>query len=302
LIGSAFAALAAARWIHFASVMLVFGAACFPFYAVPAPTTSPDLGRARGALQFAASIAFLSGIAWAAASLVNITGELASLFDGDALAAFLFETGFGKVWALRLLFLVAMLFAAFIGGRHLSARSRATAFIAVVAALLLVSQAWIGHPAASVGGERVVVMIGYALHVLGAGAWLGGLLPLLLILRAYPRGRRDHFIEFALRRFSMLGMFAIALIVAGGLINAWVRWNSLEVLVATAWGKVLIAKLLGFAVLVVLAAMNRFVLMQRLASDTSARDRLARNVLAEQAGGLAILAAAAILGILPPPA
>ncbi|MEA2862044.1 MAG: hypothetical protein QOC72_4083, partial [Methylobacteriaceae bacterium] len=31
---AAFAALAAARWIHFASVMLIFGASLFPFYAL----------------------------------------------------------------------------------------------------------------------------------------------------------------------------------------------------------------------------------------------------------------------------
>jgi putative copper resistance protein D len=125
---------------------------------------------------------------------------------------------------------------------------------------------------------------------------------LLLIIRAYPRGTRDHFVEFALRRFSTLGMFAIALILAGGLINAWARWNSLEDLVASAWGKVLIAKLLGFAILIALAAMNRFVLMQRFATDAPARNRLLRNVMAEQAGGVAILAAAAMLGVLPPPA
>ena len=104
-----------------------------------------------------------------------------------------------------------------------------------------------------------------------------------------------------LRRFSAVGMFAIAIILAGGLINLWARWNSLDALVASAWGKVVLAKVLGFVVLVVLAVMNRFVLMQRFAQAPS-RARLTRNIVAEQAGGLAILAAAAVLGILPPPA
>ena len=91
-----FAALAAARWIHFASVMLLFGASLFPFYALPAQTTSPELGRLPGALRLAALLAFLSGLAWAAASLVNITGDVDSLFDRESLAAFLFDTGFGN--------------------------------------------------------------------------------------------------------------------------------------------------------------------------------------------------------------
>src|SRR5947209_8510376 len=195
-----------------------------------------------------------------------------------------------------------MLVAAFFAGRDLLARNRATVLIAILAALLLVSQAWIGHPAASVGSERTLIVAGYALHVLGAGAWLGGLLPLLLIMRAYPHGTRDHLVEFALWRFSALGMLAIAAILAGGLINAWARWSSLDVVIASAWGKVLFAKLLGFAILIILAAMNRFILMPRFASDASARNRLLHNVIAEQVGGVAILAAAAMLGVLPPPA
>jgi copper resistance protein D len=295
-----FAALAAARWIHFASVMLLFGASLFPFYALPAQTISPELARARGVLRFAALLAFLSGIAWAAAALVNITGEIDSLFERETLAAFLFDTGFGKVWALRLLLLIATLFVAFTARADLCARNLSTALIAVLAALLLISQAWIGHPAASTGGERNVVILGYALHVLGAGAWLGALLPLWLIVRG--RNAYDRSVDIALRRFSAVGMFAIAIIFAGGLINLWARWNSLDALLASAWGKVLVAKLLGFIALVAVAIVNRFILMPRLPMQASPRIRLMRNVVAEQAGGLAILAAAAILGILPPPA
>ncbi|MEA2759832.1 MAG: copper resistance protein [Methylobacteriaceae bacterium] len=295
-----FAALAAARWIHFASVMLLFGASLFTFYALPAQTISPEPRRARGVLRVAALLAFVSGLAWAAASLVNITGEIDSLSDRETLAAFLFDTGFGKVWALRLLLLMATLLVAFIAGAGLCARNFATALIALLTALLLISQAWIGHPAASTGGERNAIILGYALHVLGAGAWLGGLLPLWLIVRV--RNAHDRSIDIALRRFSAVGMFAIAIILVGGLINLWARWNSLDALLASAWGKVLVAKLLGFIALVTIAIVNRFVLMPRLPMQGSPRARLMCNVLAEQAGGLAILAAAAILGILPPPA
>jgi putative copper resistance protein D len=303
LSGAAFAALATARWIQFASVMLLFGASLFPFYALPAATSSPLRASARSAVRIASMIAFLSGIAWAAASLVNITGEAASAFDRDALAAFLLDTGFGKIWVLRLFVLLAILLAGFVARENVGARNFPTALVALLSAFLLVSQAWIGHPAAGLGGERFIVIAGYALHVLGAGAWLGGLLPLGLMLRAHSADSiHPRALELALRRFSTLGMFAIAMILAGGLINAWARWSSLDVLVASAWGKVLVAKVLGFAALVALAAVNRFVLMPRLAANGSARTRLTRNVVAEQAGGLIILAAAAILGILPPPA
>jgi putative copper resistance protein D len=299
---AAFAALAGARWIHFGSVMLLFGASLFPFYAAPAMSSWPPCAGARSAFRAAALIAFLSGIAWAATSLVNITGDVGSLFDRDAVSGFLFDTGFGKVWALRLFLLLALLAVALVAGGHLAVRNFATALLALLSGFLLVSQAWLGHAAATLGVERLVVMAGYALHVLGAGAWLGGLVPLWVMLRGPSAdGARDGSVAFALYRFSTLGMFAIAMILAGGLINAWARWSSSDALLASAWGRVLIFKVLGFLVLVVLAAVNRFILMPRLAANTSVRLRLTRNVVVEQGAGLIILAAAAILGILPPP-
>jgi putative copper resistance protein D len=300
LIDTGFAALAAARWIHFAAVMLLFGASLFPFYALPLQSDLPELAPARGVLRVAALVAFVSGIAWVGASLVNITGEVDGLLDGDALAAFLFETGFGRIWMLRIVLLLALSIAAFSIRTDASERNPGTALIALLAALLLVSQAWIGHPAASTAAERPIVIAGYALHVLGAGVWLGALLPLWLMLRV--RNTHDDRIEIALHRFSAVGMFTIAIILAGGLINAWARWNSLDALVASAWGKVLLVKALGFACLVALAFANRFVLMPRLAAAGAVRARLTGNVIAEQAIGLAVLAAAAVLGILPPPA
>ena len=296
-----FAALAAARWIHFASVMLIFGGSLFPFYAVAAETAAPELAPARGLLRLAALIAFVSGIAWAGASLVNITGEANSLLDGQALSTFLFETGFGRVWLVRFAGLLVLLLAALSLRGDLRERNFGAVLITIIAALLLVSQAWIGHPAAATGEERNLIIAGYALHVLGAGAWLGGLMPLWLMLRE-PDRARDDVAEFALRRFSAVGMLAILGILAGGLINAWARWNSFDLVLASAWGRVLVVKAVGFAVLLAFAFANRFVLMPRLAETGALRANLARNVAAEQAVGLAVVAAAAVLGILPPPA
>jgi putative copper export protein len=62
------------------------------------------------------------------------------------------------------------------------------------------------------------------------------------------------------------------------------------------------AKVFVFMALIILAGANRFFLMPRLPSDGGVLERLARNVALEQACGLVILAAAAVLGILAPPA
>ena len=105
-----------------------------------------------------------------------------------------------------------------------------------------------------------------------------------------------------LERFSIVGMTAITAILAGGIVNAWARWNSLDALVASAWGEILLAKVVLFGALLAIAVVNRFVLMPRVPADDHVLERLARNVAVEQACGLVILAAAAMLGILAPPA
>jgi putative copper resistance protein D len=299
-----FAALAAARWLHFIAAILVFGASFFPFYAWGAGTSAPRsvLNPTRVVLRLAVLVTAASAIAWAGAVFINITGGIESLTDGDTLAAFFLETGFGKVWVLRFVLVAAILIIAF-GTDALFRRNFPSAVVAFLAALLLVSQAWIGHAAAASGTEAGLVILGYALHVLGAGAWLGGLVPLWLLLRE-RRGYRDAdelYIDAALHRFSRLATIAIGMILAGGVLNLAARWHSLDALLASTWGQLLIVKVVLFGVLLAFAIQNRFVLMPRLIIDTWARTRLVRNVLIEQLGAIAILGAASLLGLAAPP-
>ena len=120
MIDASFAALAAARWLHFLAAMLLFGAALFPFYAASDDlTASPAvLNSARRAVRVAAVLTAISAFAWAAILLITITGAADSLIDRDTLSAFFFDTGFGKVWALRLLLALAIPFVAFVAGKR----------------------------------------------------------------------------------------------------------------------------------------------------------------------------------------
>jgi putative copper resistance protein D len=301
-----FATLAAARWLHFVATMLLFGGSLFPFYAWGGGTSAPPsvINAMRVVLRFAVCIAALSAFIWAGALLVNISGDVGSLIDSETLSAFLFQTGFGKVWALRLLLVVATLIVAFAAKHMLFSRNFPTAFVAFFAALLLVSQAWIGHAVAASGEAASIGVAGYGMHVLGAGAWLGGLMPLWLLLK--DRGGRDApgeaNLRHALHRFSAVGVVAIAAILAGGLINVWGRWHSLDALLAGNWGRILAGKAFLFALLLGLAIQNRFFLMPQLGANSWTRARLTYNVGVEQVGALAILAASALLGITAPPA
>ena len=281
--------------------MLLFGASLFPFYAGRAGSgvLTRAAARLRSAFRWAAIAAVASGVAWAAASLVAAAGGFGDLIDRDTLASFFFETSFGSVWLFRFALLAALAVASFVAD-DIGRRNATTACIGLVAALLLITQARIGHPAASTGTEGAFVTAGYAAHVIGAGAWLGGLLPLWLLVRDRTAMEADdQAITFVLRRFSTMGIIAIGFILAGGGINLWARWDFREPLLDSNWGRALLVKITLLVALVTLAMINRLLLTPTPGHDI--RARLAKNIVLEQGLGLLILAAAAILGISPPP-
>jgi copper resistance protein D len=304
--------LVIARWIHFASVFALFGAALFWFYAPSsAGARAPaSLTATRGLLRIAAPVAALSGLAWLAGMLVNMTSDPATpdwsvLKDPETLRLFFFETNFGVVSIIRLALLAT---AAVTVALPLTGRSFLVAPV-LIGAVLLVSQAWLGHAAEGGAGLKGAVMIAaYVVHILAGGAWVGGLASLLFVLVEQRRTAGNPALENLkiLYRFSAMGMAAVTLIVVSGTINAGFRVaGSFGKLFDTAYGDVLCAKLALVALMLALAFFNRFVAMPRsrpasgkCAARTSA---LTRNVAAELALGVFVLGAAAVLGVTPPP-
>ncbi|RFB78225.1 copper homeostasis membrane protein CopD [Methylovirgula sp. 4M-Z18] len=283
-----------ARWIQFASVVGMFGTSLFPFYAAPAERFAPSFWRI---VQGAALLAIASGCAWLTFSVADVGDTLG---DPSLWRTYLLETSFGHAWLVRLALYPALLIV-------LVFQPRQYRFV-VAAALggaLLVSQALLGHAAAASGGLAFVAILSYAVHVLAAGLWLGGLLPLLLVLRAPTDGLSAEQHVPVLQRFSRAGYFAVVAIALSAAVNVWLHVGDWQNLRGNAYGWLLLDKLILFAVLIVLASLNRFALLPRLmahGSDTAQVTRLlASNVLFEILLGLGILAVAALLGTTAPP-
>ncbi len=306
--------LVIARGIHFASVFALFGASLFWFYA-PASVSAgvAELPRSfigtRRLLRVAAPVAAISGLAWLAGILVNMTSDPAApdwsgLRDPETLRLFFFETNFGVVSIVRLALLTA---AVGVVAVRFTGRVLLIALVPIGGALLI-SQAWLGHAAEGGAGLKGAAMIAaYGVHVLAAGAWAGGLAPLLLTLLEQRRAGKDPAEENLkiLHRFSAMGMAAVALIVCSGIVNAGFRVaGSFGRLFDTGYGDVLCAKLALVAIMLALAYINRFVVTPRLrrAPDAAAPMKaLAQNVAAELVLGVLVLGAAAVLGVTPPP-
>ncbi|WP_026607960.1 CopD family protein [Methylocapsa acidiphila] len=301
-----------ARWIHFAAVFILFGSSFFWFYMGHERSESGlgGLPRALRATKIllcvAAPIAAISGVAWLAGILANMTSGFSNVVDLETWRLFFFETQFGPVSIVRLALLAAAIVVVALPWRN---RAWFSALLHI-GAFLLITQAWLGHAAEGGAGLYGTVMItAYCVHALAAAAWVGGLPPLLFALveqrRFNPHDARDWTLDI-LSRYSLMAMAAVPLIVLSGIANAAFRVaGAFDKLFYTGYGDVLFAKVGVVALMLGLAAFNRFVAMPRLRAASlkgmGQINRLRVSVACELALGALVLAVAAVLGITPPP-
>ncbi|MFB9263680.1 copper homeostasis membrane protein CopD [Bradyrhizobium erythrophlei] len=303
------AAIVLARFLHYASVLTLFGVSLFPLYTYPAHAGAPP-ERVRRLLRsmvlLATLAALLSGCFWFACVVAGMTGTPGSVFDRDALWPVLSETSFGKVSAAR--FLIAVSLLGLIATRPTFVTTSSPRLTVGFSAALLASLAGVGHTQIHEGIASVVHVGADGLHLLAAGAWLGGLLPLLyLVATAVRTPSPDHQVEAgnAALRFSGMGYVAVATIVGSGLLNGWFLVGSVAGLIATPYGQLLMLKLCLFAGMLALAAVNRFWLVPSLIKNKERSPnrllfRLCAHVLGEQALGLMIILIVSAMGTMDP--
>jgi putative copper resistance protein D len=181
--------------------------------------------------------------------------------------------------------------------------------LSAVGVIVSASFAWTGHGAATEGPGGLWHLTAAIIHAVSAALWLGALaaLTMLLLRRAAPDDRAIH---RALRGFAGLGTLAVVLLVLSGLGNSWFMVGPARVaeLGTSLYGQLLIAKLVLFALMLVLAAENRFRLTPALGSVLAggedprpALQRLRRSVVLETLVGALLIVVVAAMGTLPPP-
>jgi putative copper resistance protein D len=297
-------ALYACRFIQFAAVMVIFGGSAFRYYALAGAHASAAPGILAGfdawlgrVTLAAAIIALLSALALLLCQGAAMAGSLAASIDPATIIAVLFETRFGRVWAPYLLLAITLVLVC------LDQPRRRQLVILVISLLLLASLSWIGHAAMEEGPARVAHEFNQTVHLLAAGLWLGGLLPLgwLLRLAQAPQDVASiALIRDAIRHFSQMGYVAVALIALTGAINSLLLVGSPGAMFGTPYGRLLALKILLFLAMVMVALINRFRLAPRIFHDAVALNLFYRTVGVEQGLGLCILAVVSVLGTWPP--
>jgi putative copper resistance protein D len=300
--------LIGARAVQFASSILAAGAAVF-FVFVAAPALNPPdalLARKQRQLEklmlAALGFAIVSGALWllVLASKLGQTSMVDAVTNGTAWAV-LTETQFGRVSVLRLA--AAVMIAALVLARRLLsewARSAAWA-IALLGIGFVASLAWCGHAGGGLGLGGAVHVANDAIHLAAAAAWVGGLIPLLLLIRPrveMPSATRVHLI----RCFSAFAVVAVIGLAASGVINSWFMLNGVRELIATDYGRLVLVKVALFLTMLAFAAANRLWLTPRLTlrQDNTALRLLCRFTAVEVVLGVMVICVVALLGELPP--
>ncbi|POF44079.1 copper resistance protein CopD [Pseudomonas laurylsulfativorans] len=278
-------ALVLCRFLHFIVVLMLFGAWVFrPLLSSGETALDQRLARTT---RWLAVVALLSGVCWLLLMTASMAGAWDAAFDPSTLGLVLGNTFFGQVWRWHLLINLVLL------ALLLTPLRANLALRLILSGLLLATLAPVGHGAMLDGTAGHLLILNQLIHLICVGAWLGGLMLLVMILRA-PAG---HSIRVMLQRFSGVGYGLVAGLLITGLINV-------RVLTGAFWPTPLFS---GFALIlmikaVLVAAMLGLALFNRLRiDDCELRPQTLRaSVMLEWMLGLGAVAAVSLLGTLPP--
>jgi copper resistance protein D len=307
-----------ARAIHFAATMLLAGVVLFAvFIAAPAWRGAAGNGavaikvRTRLAVMawIGLALAAIAGAAWLILTAAGMSGlPAAQVFGDGVLWTVLSQTTFGRAWLARFVLgcaLAATLPALLSPHDHKSPWLEITAVI--LAAAFAGALAWSGHAAGGLGGEAILHPAADVLHLVAAAAWVGALLPLIVLFAA--AGADDGSLamaRIATTRFSILGIVSVGTLLVTGIVNTYYLAGSVAALLHTDYGRLLLIKIALFLAMVAIAAVNRFRLTPQLlqqasvAASRGALRQLRRNAAIEALAGAIIIAIVAALGTMPP--
>jgi copper transport protein len=295
-------AVRAALWatkfaIYLAIAIGIGGAFCgawvVPSCAIDDKSKRPSRARAASPADPFILTALLAGLGVTALSvglqgLDALESPLRAIGRGAA-----WETGLATSYGLTAIVLAFALFAAVFSCAAPSATvSRVLAFVALVGAGI--AMALSGH--ASNAEPRWINRPAVFAHGVSMAFWVGALLPLWFAVREGEQGNAT------LTRFSHGIPVPLALLAASGLWLASVQLGRIDALWTTAYGMVLIAKLIAVGALLGLAAANRYRLVPRFhGQEALAARRLRMSIGLEFAIAAGILALVAVWRFTPPP-
>ncbi|WP_038153579.1 copper homeostasis membrane protein CopD [Trabulsiella guamensis] len=281
----------ALRFIHFVTLMVAFGGALYSGWWAPARLRPLLSRRFRSVMRGALVVSAISTIFMLMVQGGLMAGGWQDVFLPDVWLAVM-GTRFGNLWLWQIILawlsLVVLLLRP----------DRSMRFLMLLLSFQLILLAGIGHAAIHVGVTGVVHRFNHAVHLICASAWFGGLLPFLYCLQL-ARGQWRQLAIDTMMRFSRYGHLAVALVILTGIINAWLIQGTL--ISDSDYGKMLLVKCALVALMVVIALVNRYVLVPRLSTNGErAQHWFIRTTLAEVVLGALVLLAVSLFATWEP--
>lgn len=300
---------AVVRFLVFASLVLLVGAAAFCLLAWPEGLGLPGVRRL---LWWAWGVAVGATVVSVGAQGAYV-GALAlrDVVDLDVVSS-VFDTRYGRVALGRVVLLVVAGVALVAAARQRApdegtdGRGKdgvepsvvARVALGVLGVALLLSLGLSGH--AATGDLVPVALVADLVHVGAVGLWLGGLLVVLAV--ALPRAQPDE-LRRVVPRFSSIAFAAVVALVVTGVFQSWRQVGGLDALTQTTYGHLLLAKLALFVVMVGFGYLGRRWVQRGYrgesvdvgADDAEVVAGYRRSIRVETALGIAILAVTALL-------
>jgi copper resistance protein D len=317
-------ALILVRWLHLSASILM--ASLFLFEAaIVLPATKKSLVGTEHLLEtsrrltwrtafWTLLVALLSWFVWSWMVASTMTGDnLIECFQTGDWLTVLAGTQFGTIWLFRVIVSLLLGIALWILARGSGRRSFLQTTLAGLSVLELVSLVEAGHGTASPGPLGIVHLLADALHLLASAFWPGALVPLAAFLFLSLKSSQLEAIRLAapvVRRFSASSLTAVASLALTGSVNTIFMVGSLPALLTSAYGQILVSKLVLFLGMIGFGAWNLLLLKPKIAVDLPTGDfaeqkstlrSLLRNVLWEIGLGALVVLIVGWLGTTPPP-
>lgn len=270
------------RFIHFISLIVAFGCVLYGTWWAPVTLRRLMMQRFYPRMRH-----LLLASALSALLMLMAQGGLMGSGWPDVWQPAIWQavagTQFGSVWIWQILLALVALAVVWLKPR----RSGRLLLVLFCAQLLLL--AGVGHAAMNDGWLGIVQRTNHAIHLFCVASWVGGLLPFIYCLRL-AHGRWRQAAISTMMRFSRYGHLAVAGAIASGAVNALLIQGGL--ISASPWGRMLLLKCALVAAMVVIALVNRYVLVPRMsAGGTRAEQLIVRTTQIEIAlGALALFA------------
>jgi copper resistance protein D len=282
------------RFVFDASALFLWGSAAYLWLLVPEALSGGIWARLRLWRLGAVGLIVLATAALLPVRSAMLGDGWADGLDVGVMLSVLTGTSVGTAWLWQAVFAVLLLAVTCLPLR------RKIAATAVVSGLLLCGLALTGHAAMNSGAVRILHRANDMVHVLAGGAWLGALVPVVMVLSRL--GDRAHGAEAltALIRFSRAGHVAVALVILSGVANSLLIIGGLPFDWSVSYQRLLCLKIGLVLLMVLIAVFNRYRLVPRMGRSRQAARALVAGTVAEVVFAVGVIALVAWFGTLEP--